>query len=221
MSKCHNMVGRNEGLYLPWLGVDFGSWCYKTFVFWLQGKSAWLWHRPDRPCRWLDAHNRPIWRPNGRPVDHTCWLISTGLARCHYPRAKCDWVAPIKLFWVAIKRRIFSAKIQLESIWKLHWPHQTGCLKLQLDFRQRRNRRPPWPPSLLKWPSRPSWRLRLLMIPVFAVWGRMHWFYLWKKADFFARCLQPFHPFEVGPAMKKAKNLRQGRAKEEHTTKQF
>ena len=88
---------------LPWLGVDFGSWCYKTFVFWLRDMSEWPWHPLDRPCKWPDGRNRPIWRPNGHPVDHKCWLISTGLARCHYPMAKCDSVAPIKLFLVAAK----------------------------------------------------------------------------------------------------------------------
>ena len=32
----------------------------------------------------------------------------------------------------------------------------------------------------------------------------MHWFYLWKKADFFARCLQALDPFEVGPEKKRS-----------------
>ena len=97
----HNAVVNTYSL--PWLGVDFGSWCYKTFVFWLRGMSEWPWHPLDRPCKWPDGRNRPIWRPNGHPVDHKCWLISTGLARCHYPMAKCDSVAPIKLFLVAAK----------------------------------------------------------------------------------------------------------------------
>ena len=109
-------------IHLPWLGVDFGSWCYKTFVFWLRGMSVSPERRLDRPCRWHDGRNRLISRPNGRPVDHKCWLISTGRAKCHYPRAKCDWVAQVKLFWVAGNRNkthvIFTSFLMRpERVW--------------------------------------------------------------------------------------------------------
>ncbi len=89
---------------LPWLDEDFESLCYRTFVFWQPNRSEWPAHRPDRRCKWLCVHNRPIWLPNGLPVDHKCWPRSAGRATCRcLMRVKCDLAAPAELFSVAAK----------------------------------------------------------------------------------------------------------------------